>query len=206
MALPATIDILERYLFADVSEMAADGVAAPIRERLIRLRDNYTYWLQYPSKKSGDIVQRIEQAYKVSKSTSYEDVRLIKQLLGNLTKTTKDYHRYRFSVMIEETFDMARRIKDARAMASASNYYGKYNQLDKDDQVDKGYDQIVVQPFTPTDDPTVIGLKPIPNVREKIKTTIQKYWHDEIEDVDYEPADFNEDDIFKIPKKIGGEE
>lgn len=91
-------------------------------------------------------------------------------------------------------------------MASASNYYGKYNQLDKDDQVDKGYDQIVVQPFTPTDDPTVIGLKPIPNVREKIKTTIQKYWHDEIEDVDYEPADFNEDDIFKIPKKIGGEE
>ena len=103
-------------------------------------------------------------------------------------------------------YTMPDRIKDARAMASASNYYGKYNQLDKDDQVDKGYDQIVVQPFTPTDDPTVIGLKPIPNVREKIKTTIQKYWHDEIEDVDYEPADFNEDDIFKIPKKIGGEE
>lgn len=185
--------------------MVSEGVPVSVRERLLRLRDSYTYWLQYPSKRTADIVQRIEQAYKVSKSTAYEDVRLIKQLLGNLTKTTKDYHRYRFSVMIEETFDMARRIKDARAMASAANYYGKYNQLDKEEQADKGYDQIVVQPFTPTDDPSVIGLKPIPNVREKIRSTLERYWHDDIEDVDFEPADFCEEDIFKIPKKIGGE-
>lgn len=83
-------------------------------------------------------------------------------------------------------------------MGAAANYYGKYTQLDKEDILDKGYDKIVVQPFEPTDDPTVLGIKPIPNVREKIKTKIQQYWSDDIEDVSFEEVEFNEEDIFKI--------
>lgn len=106
-------------------------------------------------------MQELEYRYKISKSSAYDDVRIIKRLLGDLAKTTKDYHRYKFCQMIDETFEMARRIKDARAMGAAANYYGKYTQLDKEDILDKGYDKIIVQPFEPTDDPTVLGIKPI---------------------------------------------
>lgn len=198
MPVPATIDVCEKYLFADINEMTADGIPELIQQRLIRLRDMYNYWLQFPRKKDLEIVSELERRYQVGKSTAYEDIRIIKRLLGDLAKTTKDYHRYKFCQMIDETFDMAKRIKDARAMGAAANYYGKYTQLDKEDILDKGYDKIVVQPFEPTDDPTVLGIKPIPNIREKIKSKIQQYWSDDIEDVEFEEVEFNEDDIFKI--------
>lgn len=198
MPVPATIDVCEKYLFADINEMTADGIPELIQQRLIRLRDMYNYWLQFPRKKDLEIVGELERRYQVGKSTAYEDIRIIKRLLGDLAKTTKDYHRYKFCQMIDETFDMAKRIKDARAMGAAANYYGKYTQLDKEDILDKGYDKIVVQPFEPTDDPTVLGIKPIPNIREKIKSKIQQYWSDDIEDVEFEEVEFNEDDIFKI--------
>lgn len=170
MPVPATIEVCEKYLFADVNEMAADGIPELIQQRLIRLRDMYNYWLQFPRKKDLEIVQELE-------------------------------YRYKFCQMIDETFEMARRIKDARAMGAAANYYGKYTQLDKEDILDKGYDKIIVQPFEPTDDPTVLGIKPIPNVRDRIKSKIQQYWSDDIEDVDFEEVEFNEDDIFNPKPK-----
>ena len=113
MPVPATIEVCEKYLFADVNEMAADGIPELIQQRLIRLRDMYNYWLQFPRKKDLEIVQELEYRYKISKSSAYDDVRIIKRLLGDLAKTTKDYHRYKFCQMIDETFEMARRIKDA---------------------------------------------------------------------------------------------
>lgn len=201
MPVPATIDVCEKYLFSDVEEMTKEGIPELIQQRLIRLRDMYNYWLQFPRKKDLEIVGELELRYKISKSTAYEDIRIIKRLLGDLAKTTKDYHRYKFCQMIDETYEMAKRIKDARAMGAAANYYGKYTQLDKEDILDKGYDKIVVQPFEPTDDPTVLGIKPIPNVRERIKSKIQQYWSEDIEDVEFEEVEFNEDDIFNPKSK-----
>lgn len=201
MPVPATIDVCEKYLFADISEMSADGLPEVIQQRLLRLRDMYSFWLQFPRKKDLEIVAELELRYKVSKSTAYEDIRIIKRLLGDLAKTTKDYHRYKFCQMIDETYEMAKRIKDARAMGAAANYYGKYTQLDKEDILDKGYDKIVVQPFEPTDDPSVLGIKAIPNIREKIKSKIQQYWSEDIEDVEFEEVEFNEDEIFNTKLK-----
>lgn len=201
MPVPATIDVCEKYLFADISEMSADGLPEVIQQRLLRLRDMYNFWLQFPRKKDLEIVAELELRYKVSKSTAYEDIRIIKRLLGDLAKTTKDYHRYKFCQMIDETYEMAKRVKDARAMGAAANYYGKYTQLDKEDILDKGYDKIVVQPFEPTDDPSVLGIKAIPNIREKIKSKIQQYWSEDIEDVEFEEVEFNEDEIFNTKLK-----
>lgn len=200
MPLPATIDIAQKYLFADAQEMTDAGIPELIQQRLIRLRDMYNFWLSFPSKKDLEIVGELENRYKIGKSTAYEDVRIIKRVLGDLAKTTKDYHRYKFCNMIDESFAMAKRMKDARAMASAANFYAKYTQLDKEDILDKGYDKIIVQPFEPTDDPTVLGIKAIPNVRERIKKKIQQYWSDDIEDVDFEEVEFNEDQIFNLKK------
>lgn len=201
MPVPATIDVCQKYLFADLDEMSADGLPEVIQQRLLRLRDMYNFWLQFPRKKDLEIVAELELRYKVSKSTAYEDIRIIKRLLGDLAKTTKDYHRYKFCQMIDEAYEMAKRIKDARAMGAAANYYGKYTQLDKEDILDKGYDKIVVQPFEPTDDPSVLGIKAIPNIREKIKSKIQQYWSEDIEDVEFEEIEFNEDEIFNTKTK-----
>jgi hypothetical protein len=196
MAIPATIDICEKYLFADVSEMVEEGVPEIIQKRLLRLRDLYNYWISFPSKKDMEMAEEDMRRNGIGKSAAYEDVRILKKLLGNFAKTTKDYHRYKFTLMIDESFQMAKRTKDAKAMASAANFYAKYTQLDKEDSVERGYDQIVIQPFEPTDDPTVLGLKPIPNLREKIARKIKQYWTEDVEEVTFEDAEFNEDKIF----------
>lgn len=196
MPLPATIDVCKGYLFADREEMTKNNIPVVIQDRLIRLRDMYNFWLNAPRKKDVEIVKELEMRYKIQRSAAYEDVRIIKSLLGDLNKSTKDYHRWRFINMIDESYEMAKRIKDARAMVSAADKYGKYTQLDKEELIDRGYDKIQVQPFEPTDDPSVIGLKPIPNVRQRIQAKIKQYWNDEVEDVEFEEVEFNEDDIF----------
>ena len=78
-------------------------------------------------------------------------------------------------------------------------------------KMNRPYDLIVVQPFTAssystssmsivsaTDDPSVLGIKPIPNIQEKIQKMIAKYRAEtiDIEDVEYEEADLEEDVLF----------
>ena len=200
MPVPATIDTIQQYLFADVDKMTEAGVPEIIQKRLLRLRDMYNTWLQFPRMKDLEIVVALEERYGIGKSAAYEDVRIIKRLLGDFNKTTKDYDRFHVKQMLDESFDKARKINDARAMAQCANYYGKYTQCDKEDIQDKGYDKIVMQPFEPTDDPSVLGIKAIPNLRDKIRNKINQYWSDDIQDIEYENVEFNEEDIFK-PKK-----
>ena len=60
------------------------------------------------------------------------------------------------------------------------------------------YDLIVVEPFTATADPSVLGIKPIQNIQENIQKMIAKYRAEtiDIEDVEYEEADLEEDVLF----------
>lgn len=201
MPLPATVDIAKDYLFASVDEMRENNIPEIIQQRLLRLRDMYNYWLQYPRIREQEIVLELQKRYQIQKSAAYEDVRIIKYLLGDLNKATKDYHRYRFIQRNEESYEMAKRMKDAKAMAACDNYYAKYMQLDKEDAKDLGYDKIVIQPFQPSTDPTILGIRPIPNIRQRIADKIKQYMNEDIQDIQFEVADFNEDDIFN-PKKI----
>lgn len=181
--------------------MKERNIPEVIQQRLLRLRDMYNYWLQYPRIREQEIVLELQKRYQIQKSAAYEDIRIIKYLLGDLNKATKDYHRYRFIQRNEESYEMAKRMKDARAMAACDNYYAKYMQLDKEDAKDMGYDKIVIQPFQPDSDPTILGIKPIPNIRQRIADKIKQYMNDDVQDIQFEDADFNEDDIFN-PKKL----
>lgn len=51
---------------------------------------------------------------------------------------------------------------------------------------------IVIQPFTATDDPSVLGIKPIPNIDKKISDLISKY---RAESIDIDDIEFEEPDI-----------
>ena len=83
-------------------------------------------------------------------------------------------------------------------MERAAASYAKYNRVDLEDEQTLPYELIVVQPFTATDDPTVLGIKPIPNIQQKISDMIAKYRAEtlDIEDVEYEDADLEEDELF----------
>lgn len=199
--LPAILDTAKDYLFADVGKMQQAGLPEATQRHLVRLRDIYNYWLQFPLTKDRDLVAHIQSAYQLQASQAYADLRLVKALLGDLQKSTKEYHRYRFIEMINAAYEMARVKRDTKSMVAAADKYAKYTQLDKEDLVDRGFDKIMIQPFKPTDDPSVAGFKPVPNIREKIQKKIASYWNEEVQDVEYEPVELNEDEIFKPKPK-----
>lgn len=201
MPLPTIIDTARDHLFADVQDMQRAGLPLATQEHIFRLRDLYNFWLQHPRIKDKEIILKLQQDYKLGKSQAYSDLSILKLLLGEFQKTSKDYHRYRFIEMINEAYEVARVNKDAKAMATAADKYAKYTQLDKEDEINFDYDKIAVQAFVPTDDPSVAGFKPVPNLREVIRNTIKKYEKEceYIEYVEVEEADFNPDNIFKVP-------
>lgn len=87
-------------------------------------------------------------------------------------------------------------------MERAAASYAKYNRVDLEDEQTLPYELIVVQPFTATDDPTVLGIKPIPNIQQKISDMIAKYRAEtlDIEDVEFEEADLEFDTLFPLTK------
>ena len=93
---------------------------------------------------------------------------------------------------------MAKKRKDTKTMEKATSSYAKFNRIDLEDEQAVPYDLIVVQPFTATDDPSALGIKPIPNIQEKIQKMIAKYRAEtiDIEDVEYEEADLEENVLF----------
>ena len=93
--------------------------------------------------------------------------------------------------MIVETYQMAKKRKDTKTMERAASSYAKYNRIDVEDETAVPYDVIVVLPFTATNDPSVLGIKPIPNIQEKIQAMLKKYRAEsmDIEDVEFEEAD-----------------
>ena len=199
--LPAILDTAKDFLFSDVSKMVEAGLPEATRRHIIRLRDIYNYWLQFPMTKDRQLVDHIMQAYELQTTQAYADLRVVKALLGDLQKASKEYHRYRFIEMVNAAYEIARINRDAKSMVAAADKYAKYTQLDKEDLVDRGFDKIMIQPFKPTDDPSVAGFKPVPNIRERIQKKIASYWSEEIQEVEFESVEFNEDDIFKPKPK-----
>ena len=88
-------------------------------------------------------------------------------------------------------------------MEKAASSYAKFHRVDLEDEQALPYDLIVVQPFTATSDPRVLGIKPIPNVEEKIAAMLKKYRQEsmDIDDVDYEEVDLEEEELFN-PKPL----
>ena len=204
MPLPSIADAAQQYLFTDRDKMIRSGVPEATINHIIRIRDVYSYWLQFPQKKDREIVGELMRRGNIQRSAAYEDLRLIKQLLGDLNKVSKDYARYRFLQMVERAYEVAENSGDARSMVAAADKLGKYMGLAEADEVDKGYDKIPVQIFAVTDNPEVIGLKRLPNARDRIKAMKQKYWNEEIVDVEAEEVDYDIDSIFH-PKPINGD-
>lgn len=205
MAQQALIDVAHRHLFSDRDQMVKAKISAGTIEHIIRLRDLYNYWLTYPSKRDRDIVAELRSRYKIGNTVAYEDLRVLKTLLGDLQKTTRDYHRYRFNQMITKAYEKADADNNTRDMVAAAAQYARYNQLDKEDDRASVLDTLAPIMLNFTDDPTTIGIQRMPDFREKIRAMHDRYWVEATEYVDYEEVDADLDNIFN-PHVINGDQ
>ena len=191
MPNPSTLEICRIDLFTAKDELQqryADGIV----ERIMRIRDEYNWFLSNPDSKDRQFVEQAVSRHGISRMQAYNDLAVVKALMPHLAQASRDFHRYRYNEMILETYQMAKKRKDTKTMEKAASSYAKYNRVDLEDEQAVPYDLIVVQPFTATDDPTVLGIKPIPNINERINALLKKY---QAENIDIEDVEFEEPDL-----------
>lgn len=199
MPFPAVQDVITTDFFTAEDELRKLFPAASV-ERVLRLRELYNWVISNPDCKDKEFVDVAIGRFGISKTLAYDDLKIIKSVLPNITQASRDYHRWKYNEMILETYQMAKKRKDTKTMERAATSYAKFNNVNVEDEQSVPYDMIVVQPFTATSDPSVLGIKPIPNIEKVISDMIEKYRAEslDIDDIEYEDADIVYDDYEEV--------
>lgn len=202
MAFPNALELCRSDLFTKEDELR-QAYPQLLVDKVLRVRDMYNWCIANPDAKDRQFVEQELSRYDISKVVAYSDLAIVKTLLPTLATASRDFHRWRYNEMILETYQMAKKRKDTKTMEKAASSYAKYNRIDLEDEQAVPYEMIVVQPFTATSDPTVLGIKPIPNINDKIKAMLNKYRAEtiDIEDITYEEADLEEESLFPPQNK-----
>ena len=196
MAYPNALELCRSDLFTKEDELR-QAYPQLLVDKVLRVRDMYNWCIANPDAKDRQFVEQELSRYDISKVVAYSDLAIVKTLLPTLATASRDFHRWRYNEMILETYQMAKKRKDTKTMEKAASSYAKYNRIDLEDEQAVPYEMIVVQPFTATSDPTVLGIKPIPNINDKIKAMLNKYRAEtiDIEDITFEEADLEEESL-----------
>lgn len=197
MGLPKIVDVCKLDLFTGEQELRGKYDAVTVG-RLLRIRAEYQWVLCNPDLGDRQFVEEFAGRTGLCESAIYGDLAVIKQLLPLLSSSSRDFHRWKANQLLLETYQMAKKRKDTKTMERAASSYAKYNRVDLEDEQLLPYDEIVVQPFTATGDPSVLGIRPLPNIDERIKELIAKYRSEsvDIEDVEAEEADLDEAELW----------
>ena len=199
MSTPNALEVCHADLFTKESELRVRYPQILV-DKVLRVRELYNWFIANPDGTDREFVSEMMQRHEVSKVTAYSDLAIVKTLLPKLASASRDFHLWRFNEMILNTYKMAEKRKDTKTMERAAASYAKYNRVDLEDEQVVPYEMIVVQPFTATSDPSVLGIKPIPNIQQRISDMIAKYRAEtlDIEDVEFEDADLELDSLFPL--------
>lgn len=204
MAQHNTLEVCRVDLFTAREELE-ERYPLVIVTAVLRIRDEYNWFLSNPDAKDRQFVEQAVSRHGISRMQAYNDLAVVKALLPNLAQASRDFHRYRFNEMILETYQMAKKRKDTKTMEKAASSYAKNNRVDLEDEQTIPYELIIVQPFTATGDPTVLGIKPMPHLNQRIHAMKKLYSEDnhDMEDVQFEEADLEENTLFPEEKQDG---
>lgn len=190
MKAPVNIDEYAKRLPLDIEELREEKLPEAFINRLVRLRALYTYWIQFPSKNTADLVQYDEQMFKTRKTQAYEDIQLVKAIIGDLQQSTKEFWRWRINTMIMEDHKAARRAGQWRAAATMQKNLILNNKTDKDDPIDLQLEQIIPQNFEMSDNISIVIPDAKKISRRKIEDMLRKYGRKDGMTIDN--ADFEE--------------
>ena len=169
-----------------------------LAKKVLRVREMHQWLISNPSAKDAEFISEIRARFGVSKPTAYSDLAVLKAMLPELSATSRDFHTWRFIEMILETYNFAKARKDVRTMERATATMAKFMNIDKQEDTRINLEDLKVQPFVATDDPSILGISQIPNIRERQRALIEKYTKEciDIEEIEAEDVDLEEDLLF----------
>lgn len=185
------IDLYARWLpLIGTKEMDEARLPPGFTERLMRVKSVYDYWRRRPTLRTADIVTFSQQMFGLQRSQAYEDIRLVKLLLGDIEASTKEFWRWRINSITMDSITDARRARDFKTVASLLKILVDNNKTDKDDPLELSFDRIVPQQFDMSDDISIVNPGRKTTSRAKIMELLRKYGKTDAMKV--EDADFTE--------------
>lgn len=184
-----SLDIIIKAMFDD--NIALNDCQ---RSLLVRIKDAYTLWLSQPTLTDTKIRDYLMVNHHVSKSQAYNDIAMIKIVLGDVPLASKEFFRYKANYILDEAHAaaMAGNDKKAKALTKIAEAIVYNNRTNVDDGEKIPFDEIVPKDLSFTVDPSVAGVKVIPGIREKAMKLLKKYSDDiEIDVVDYDETDIS---------------
>lgn len=145
-----------------------------------RLRDAYTHWLSNPLLSDNRMRDYLMATHGVSTSQAYRDITLIKMLFGSVAVSNKEQMRYKANYLYDAAAAAAMAGNDAKAKALTKIADGivKNNRLEEAEGEDYPWEEIIPVDISLTVDPSVIGITPVPNIRDKAAKLLKRYTED----------------------------
>lgn len=201
MPLPPILECCRQDLLEPVPDLAAKYPPA-MAARVARIREIYNIWMVNPTVRSRHLRNTVMSRFGVSQSTAYADISVVQQLIPMFSEKSRAFHRARAEEMFLETYDKAKARNDTRTMGNTAAAYAKHFDISgKDEESADLYENVEWQPFIPSTDPTLLGIKPMPDVYNRIDKLTRELSADlpDIMDVDYEEVDLEEKFLFPEP-------
>lgn len=169
------LELYAELLPLQPDELRQRGVLPETAEKVQRLRALYAHWMQFSALSEKEMRDYDARQFGVCRTATFEDIRALKLIVGQLDKTTADFARWRINQMLEADMAAAREAEDWKSLAAMQKNYIAANRLDRPDTPDLKLDQLQPIQFVPTDDPSVLGIAPKKNVRATIAKLLKKY-------------------------------
>ena len=181
------IEKFQNLMFDDISTIT--GLSETDKKKLLRYRFAFTQLLESPSMEDTVLRDQLMSQFGIEKTQAYRDISNLKVILPNIRNAGKEWIRFIVNEELKAAIKDARDAGKIKERILAISALAKYNKLDQDEAEQMPWDEIIPVPIEPTSDPTVLGIKPMPNKHEVIAKLYEKYRDEiEIEDIDFENA------------------
>lgn len=173
---------IEKLMFEDIDpeNLLTKDLSDEQKAMLLQYRCAFTYWLEHPVVSDKRVVEHLRVHFpSLNEWTAKYTVNSVKKILGNVNNATKEWHRYTVIEMAKKIWATAEAQEDVKGMSMAANLLGKYTKLDKNEQDEIPYDQIIPPSFEPSADIAVLNPKlKIDNLEETKRKLREKYKSD----------------------------
>lgn len=176
-------------LFCDNATMK-NIFTVPEQNIVARIRFAYCKWFSEPYLTDTQIVNYLKNEFKIQKTCAYNDLFLIKTLIGDNANTNKDFTKYRVSEMILKGFQLAANaqnpteISKAIAFIRAGQSLAKVHNLNQKEMDYTSFEDIAPIELEPPTEISVIGSKPVGNLEELKEKLRKKYGVQQVEDIE----------------------
>lgn len=177
MARNDTLDIINAALFDKEKQ---DKLAPADRELLERIQTTYSFWLDKPTLTDANIRDYIMVNFGLSRSKAYEQISLLKMLLGSVPQASKEFYRYKANYILDQAHAAAIAGNDrkAKALTKIAEAIAYNNRTNEQEDIGLPFDEIVPKDQSFTTDPSVLGIVPQPGLHEKASKLLKKYQDD----------------------------